>query len=135
MNRQKQEYNYLKLSLRKAPNQIQIQDTESTMEMFMRFREAFVEQMESFNASPETATPAPSQVEPTHRPIKKRKDFYKTFVANAFTLVMVAFSLVLIGYVVMNLGDVRICFASLPSSFRAHCTWCIACSGCVVNDL
>lgn len=107
MNRQKQEYNYLKLSLRKAPNHIQIQDTESTMDMFMRFREAFVEQIEHFNASPETATPAPSPAEPVHRPIKKRKDFYKTFVAKAFTLVMVVFSLVLVGYVVMNFGDVR----------------------------
>jgi len=107
MNRRKQEYNYLKLSLRKSPDRIQIEDTDSDMDAFMSFRQAFIEQMESYNASPDSVAPESVPTVRLHKPIKRRTGFYKTFTAKAFTLVMIVFSLVLVGYVIVNMGDVR----------------------------
>lgn len=107
MNRRKQEYNYLNLRLKKTPDHIQMHDADSDMQYFLQFRDAFVKQLEGYNASyTEAPTVASRDEKRKIGPIKRKPDFYKTFWAKLITLLLVVFTLVMLGYVILNRGNV-----------------------------
>jgi len=103
MDRQMKEYNYLKLQLHKQPFQIQMNDAKSSMAPFLDFRNAFVEQLESYNRK---ATHVDSGTE-KKATVRKKPGFYKTWFAKVLTILFIIITALAIVYVLFQGGSVR----------------------------
>lgn len=102
MNRSHQEYNYLKLNLKKAPRHIQLSDSNAVMGSFLAFRQDFENLMDNVSL----ATPSDQDEQKKRNPIKRKADFYSTIWAKILTAFFVFVSVAILIFA-LNYGPMR----------------------------
>ncbi len=98
MDRQRREYNYLKLEVNKTPKSFLIHDQDGDMAAFLSFRDTFVAQLDLYNSG-FSSDHIPQIGEHTGHQVLEKPDFYKTVWAKLITVFFVLFSILAVVYV------------------------------------